>query len=253
MEYFQVMESILSKIHPNEDGFYSLHLDGLRFESAFQPIYDKTMAIYGVECLVRIFDAQGHSINPGLFFSELSDQLERFSFAILAASTLHVRNFAKSNYRDKHLFINTSPLLFEELANNPSAIDHLVGALHYYGLAPSQLIYEIMEMAGESERLAVNGVQNLLNNQIRTAIDDFGSHYSTKERVRIIRPAFVKVDKSIIQAGMSPMKSAIACAHSVNALTIAEGIEDQQTLNQCIEVGFDYFQGYYLARPTKPM
>ncbi|MGR3044372.1 EAL domain-containing protein [Vibrio vulnificus] len=110
-----------------------------------------------------------------------------------------------------------------------------------------------METAGGSERLAVSGVQNLLNNQIRTAIDDFGCHYSTKERVRLLHPAFVKVDKSIIQAGARQMQSAIACAHSVNALTIAEGIEDQQTLNQCIEVGFDYFQGYYLARPTKPM
>ena len=48
------------------------------------------------------------------------------------------------------------------------------------------------------------------------------------------------------QLGIVPL----ALAKSINAQTVIEGIETQQQLELMQTVGFDMYQGYFLAMPT---
>ena len=49
-------------------------------------------------------------------------------------------------------------------------------------------------------------------------------------------------DESIVNA-------AIDLAHTLGLKTVAEGVEDEETLDLLSNMGCDYVQGYYVAKP----
>jgi EAL domain-containing protein (putative c-di-GMP-specific phosphodiesterase class I) len=65
----------------------------------------------------------------------------------------------------------------------------------------------------------------------------------------------LKVDRSFI-AGLltrprdaAIVRSVIALAHELDAQVIAEGVEDEATLDELAALGADMAQGYYFTRP----
>lgn len=65
----------------------------------------------------------------------------------------------------------------------------------------------------------------------------------------------LKIDKSFVQNLMMSLddqiivSSTLQLAHSLGLTVVAEGIEDEGTLNWLIERGCEMGQGYYLSRP----
>jgi EAL domain-containing protein (putative c-di-GMP-specific phosphodiesterase class I) len=51
-----------------------------------------------------------------------------------------------------------------------------------------------------------------------------------------------KKDESIV-------KAAVDLAHTLDLKIVAEGVEDEKTLDILSEMGCDYAQGYYMAKP----
>jgi EAL domain-containing protein (putative c-di-GMP-specific phosphodiesterase class I) len=99
----------------------------------------------------------------------------------------------------------------------------------------------------------------------KLAIDDVGTGNSGLEMLRQIEAEFVKIDRSIVTAAFTePAARAVLMAMATYAsqthsLVIAEGIEDQETLDFLAEIGQEgppdhriitAGQGYGLGRPT---
>jgi len=90
---------------------------------------------------------------------------------------------------------------------------------------------------------------------ITIAIDDVGAGYSSLEAIMEIKPRYVKIDASIIRgvhesAGKRAMLKALhTLAKSIDAETVGEGVETKEDLAVLIELGIDYAQGYYFAKP----
>ena len=51
-----------------------------------------------------------------------------------------------------------------------------------------------------------------------------------------------KKDESIV-------KAAVDLAHTLDLKIVAEGVEDEKTFDILSEMGCDYAQGYYMAKP----
>ena len=90
--------------------------------------------------------------------------------------------------------------------------------------------------------------EKLRENGLKIALDDFGSQRQNFDRLAEYKPDFVKLDKSIVQnAEMLKMFVPLIPQYNV----IVEGVETNEQLQNCIELGFQYVQGYYLAKPLR--
>lgn len=254
-DYIKCRDRVESLIRFDEEGYAYTLYNELTFNSFYQPIYDRNMEIYGVEALVRITDVNGENISPYDYFKALESNDERMLFSTLMCAAIHVINFSRSVYRSKCLFINVAPPIFELVANDETAIESLLKKLALLQLKPNQIIYEIMELQGRNKELAISGIRSLERNNIKVAVDDYGTDHSTVKRVKIIQPDFLKLDKSIVELplkkGTTEIQNAVDLGRSVESLVIAEGIETKEVLDNCLQCDVDLFQGYYLSMPHK--
>jgi EAL domain-containing protein (putative c-di-GMP-specific phosphodiesterase class I) len=93
---------------------------------------------------------------------------------------------------------------------------------------------------------------------VRLGIDDFGAGHSSLRHVLQLAPDVVKLDISIIQqVDVDPSRQALVeamlafCAR-VGAVVIAEGVEEPGELVSLLELGVQFAQGWFLARPGAP-
>ncbi|MEP2654103.1 MAG: EAL domain-containing protein, partial [Paraglaciecola sp.] len=87
------------------------------------------------------------------------------------------------------------------------------------------------------------------------AIDDFGTGYSNLGYLREFNARKLKIDRSFISSlnndeqDDSIVKAIINMASSLGLKTVAEGIEDEETLSKLMALGCDFGQGYFWSKP----
>ena len=87
------------------------------------------------------------------------------------------------------------------------------------------------------------------------ALDDYGSGYNGERILLELAPKYIKIDREIISGihdnidKQKIVENTISYAKERNIKVIAEGIETEKEMHKVIELGVDYMQGYYLARP----
>jgi two-component system CheB/CheR fusion protein len=87
------------------------------------------------------------------------------------------------------------------------------------------------------------------------SVDDYGSGYSNFSLLESLAPRYIKLDKSFLSdhavsvRGVALLRSAIEMAHALDAIVIAEGIEEQAQLDLVTTLGADLIQGYAIAEP----
>ena len=89
---------------------------------------------------------------------------------------------------------------------------------------------------------------------LRLAVDDFGTGYSSFSYLRKLPVHEIKIDKSFIDDMVQHhddviVQSTIDLAHNLGLTVVAEGVQDQQTLDRLKELGCDTAQGDYLSAP----
>lgn len=93
---------------------------------------------------------------------------------------------------------------------------------------------------------------------VSVAIDDLGGGAVSLRDVAVLRPDYIKFDRSLIrQIDTSITKqqivlSLILFANGIQATTTAEGIETKRELDTAVMLGVMLGQGYYFARPSPP-
>ena len=122
--------------------------------------------------------------------------------------------------------------------------------------APSWITLELTESAILDD--PDNGLENLRRLHAlgcRLAIDDYGTGYSSLAYLRRLPVHELKIDKTFI-VGMAHnsgdaviVRSTIDLAHNLGLTVVAEGVEDEATLERLRGLGCDRVQGYLLARP----
>jgi len=138
----------------------------------------------------------------------------------------------------------------------PEFASELLDLLKRYGVHPSRISLELTEGALVAEPdLARNTMQSLADNGMSVVLDDFGTGFSSLSYVHQYRFSGLKIDKSfVLELTQSPRSRAIVraivrMAESLELTVVAEGIEDQQTLDLLRTIGAAHGQGYHLARP----
>ena len=90
----------------------------------------------------------------------------------------------------------------------------------------------------------------------RLSIDDFGTGYSSLVYLQRLPVVEVKADRSFVGSMATVndnaviVQSIIDLAHNLGLHVVAEGVEDQETMDRLLEFGCDAAQGYYFSRPV---
>jgi diguanylate cyclase (GGDEF)-like protein len=119
-----------------------------------------------------------------------------------------------------------------------------------------RLCVEITETAAISNLVqATQFVRRLKSLGVEAAIDDFGTGFASFLLLRDLDCDVVKIDRAFVDP-MHPdqnkkiTRSINEVANSLGAVTVAEGIEDQRSLDMVSESGVAYGQGFYIGRPA---
>jgi len=116
-------------------------------------------------------------------------------------------------------------------------VDDILKILKDYDIPGNFIELEITENAIMDDMDSViRKLQELSSHGITIAIDDFGTGYSS------LNMANDKKDESIV-------KAAVDLAHTLGLQIVAEGVEDEKTMDLLSDMNCDYAQGYYMAKP----
>ena len=137
--------------------------------------------------------------------------------------------------------------------------DHFAGLLERYGCAAPWITLEITESAiFDDPGHATENLERLHALGCKLSIDDYGTGYSSLAYLRRLPLDELKIDKTFV-TGMARdasdaviVRSTIELAHNMGLRVVAEGVEDEATLDQLRVLGCDTVQGFFLARPMAP-
>jgi diguanylate cyclase (GGDEF)-like protein len=133
-------------------------------------------------------------------------------------------------------------------------------ALRRHGLPPDALRLEVSEnvLAGKPAQAAAT-LRQLADLGIAVSLDDFGTGYSSLAQLTRLGISEVKLAPELVAAmpactdsGMT-VKSLVRLAQSLGIRSIGEGVETDATAQALRSIGCDGAQGWYFARPLKPI
>jgi diguanylate cyclase (GGDEF)-like protein/PAS domain S-box-containing protein len=219
-----------------------------------QPIMSlDTRSISHYELLVRMLDEHGHPTLPGAFLPTAERTgmvLELDRFMVFRAIDLIVRSEAAREPLSYAVNLSARSLADPALAE---AISRHVSDT---GIDPSLLMFEITETTEISNIEEATGFANTLRELgCGFALDDFGVGFASFYYLKHIPLDCLKIDGGFIRdLPRSPIDQLVVrhiaeVAHSLGLSTIAEFVEDAETLEMLAGYGVDRGQGYYIGRP----
>jgi diguanylate cyclase (GGDEF)-like protein len=139
--------------------------------------------------------------------------------------------------------------------NFPDEVTHLLAEA---GLSPTLLELEITESSMLEDPDVTTAVLTRLGDLgVTIAIDDFGTGYSSMAQLKQLPVSVLKIDRGFVSALVSDSRDAfivgstIQLGHDLGLNIVAEGVEDNATLQQLVALGCDTVQGFLIQRPGR--
>ncbi|MGB0589911.1 MAG: EAL domain-containing protein [Myxococcota bacterium] len=226
----------------------------------YQPIIDlEARRIAGMEALIRWNHPTRGYISPQEFI-ELAEETRLILPIDRWVLNRACRDLAEFQKRDTRggppLFVNVN-LSGHEVMNNDILVE-LVETAARHGLTPHDVKVEVTEgVLVDSER-AHDWVIRCQDLGFRVVLDDFGTGYSSLSYLRHMPLDTLKIDKSFVgsiceeEAARAIVNAIIQIAKALGMTVVAEGVETVEVREALAEMGCDFGQGYYFARPLKP-
>ncbi len=139
---------------------------------------------------------------------------------------------------------------------NESVLQLIKEKLQRTELPPEAICFEVTESVAISDmKKAVGFLAQLQQLGCTTALDDFGSGFSSFAYLQDLPVDYVKIDGRFVKnLAENPVDRAIVdamnkVAQALGKQTIAEFVENEESLRILKQLGVDYAQGYHLGRP----
>jgi diguanylate cyclase (GGDEF)-like protein len=210
--------------------------------------------ILGAEVLMRWFTASGESIPPDLFIpiAESTGLIKKIGeFAISSAISL-LEQWQLEGIAPLKLAVNLSIIEFQD----EHFIDYIIESISNSSISGDQLIIELTEsIFMENKEKMSKTMHKLKHYGVAFALDDFGKGYSSFSYLQLLPIDYLKIDKSFLQNVITDEQSAaiakciIDIGHNLDLAIIAEGIEDQETLDYVSKTHCEMAQGFFMYRP----
>lgn len=232
----------------------STAIDENNFMMMLQPQYDLGLnRLKSAECLIRWKDNTGQYVSPEEFIpiAEQNGMMMSITSWIVNAS-LRYASILKKNDIDLQLGINISTYNLRE-KEFPEFIEQ---ALRTWNILAEDVVLEITESeVMKDPETSLETLFKLKSLGVQLAIDDFGTGYSSLSYLKQLPVDELKIDKSFVMNMLSDegderiVRSVIDLAHNFDLRVVAEGVEDQETMEYLAKLGCDKIQGYFYSKP----
>lgn len=219
------------------------------FRYMLQPIIDgKTGDVFAYEMLIRS-DADGLK-TPYEILSVAKQQSKLYYLEIIGLKNLFkLLRENENQLKGKLIFYNIVKSVVLRNDDWNMLIDD------YKKFFP-QIVMEIAEDGEFDETLHKEREKHFHSFGIKTSLDNFGSGYNSETFIARLNPDFLKISMPLIRdINLDGNKRALVkniteyCA-SHNVKIIAQGVETYEEMLTVRELGINYYQGFYLARPS---
>jgi diguanylate cyclase (GGDEF)-like protein/PAS domain S-box-containing protein len=216
-----------------------------------------TKRITGAEALLRWHNAQLGNVTPTqlLPVAEETGLIVPIGRWVLDAACAQNVAWQRQGLPKICMGVNLSPRQFTD----PQLIDSISAALNETGMAPELLELEVAEsVVMASPDTAVRILKGIRELGVRTAIDDFGTSYSSLALLKKFPVDALKVDRSFIRElprhkeDRSITETVIAMGRSLGITVVAEGVETPQQQAYLVDHECDEVQGFLFSRPVVP-
>jgi EAL domain-containing protein (putative c-di-GMP-specific phosphodiesterase class I) len=242
-----------------QPAFFNLReiIDGEWVEAHFQPIVSlKRRCILGLEGLTRgLYPRSRNLISP----------MDLFHQAAIQGVQLELDRLCRKRIMDDfRLLHSASPELILTINLDASILGqgivgsgHLRSQVFEMGLKPENIAIEIIESDVEDLKELQRFVQLYRSYGFLIALDDVGAGHSNLNRIPLIKPDILKIDRFLIQDihddfyKQEVLKSLVRMARHLGTLIIAEGVETQEEAVCLLDMDVDMIQGYYFSRPYR--
>ncbi len=220
----------------------------------YQPKIDlKTGRVSGVEALVRWRHPEAGVMAPDQFIP-LAERT-----GLIRPLTVWVIDMALRQYRawvQEGLNLSVAVNLSRRNLQSQELPEQIAGLLQDSGISAANLQLEITESSiMENPARAMEVLSRMTSMGLQFSLDDFGTGYSSLAYLKRLPVSEIKIDKSFItnmeteEQDVAIVRLIIELGHILGLKVVAEGVEDQATLDMLIALGCDMAQGYFICRP----
>jgi diguanylate cyclase (GGDEF)-like protein len=216
----------------------------------------RTGGVDGVEALVRWAHPTRGLLYPDAFIdlAESAGLMSRLTATVLDMALAQCRSWADAGL-PLGVAVNVSPT---DLVDD--AFPALVaGLLDRHGLPASVLVLEVTESLLMADRVrAIAVLDRLRTAGVGISIDDYGTGYSSLAYLASLPVTELKLDRAFVASMPSSPRAAavvtstLQLAQSLGLVLVAEGAEDQETVEALTDLDCDVVQGYHISRPLPP-
>jgi diguanylate cyclase (GGDEF)-like protein len=230
-------------------------LDENSFELHFQPInHIHTGETTHHEVLIRLPGADGKLVPPDAFLTSA------MRFGLMSEIDFWMIDNAAQAYadystplRDLKLSINLSANAFE----GDNLVRHVEKAFERHNVDPGNIILEITESLAIRHTAHVeNQITALRELGCEFALDDFGTGYSSFSHLQKLKFDYIKIDGTFVEdllnkpVDQKMIKLIAEVGREAGMQTIAEYVQNAESLTILEELGVDLAQGYFVGRPA---
>ncbi|HTU65083.1 MAG TPA: EAL domain-containing protein [Steroidobacteraceae bacterium] len=238
------------------DKIWVKHIKSALMENRFRLVQQPVASLQGedpnmFDVLVRMLDHQGKEVLPAEFMAaaERNDLLKNIDRWVVGASL----SFAAQK-KPGCLFVRLSK---DSVLDN-GFVDWLKTQLATGSHVPARLCFQITESIAEQYMNAAVGQLGALKKLgFRVALERFGSGRDPFKLLNGVPLDFVKIDGALVQdlAGnfetQGVVKKLVEQAVKLKIETIAERVEDANTMAVLWQLGVQFIQGYFVNAPEE--
>jgi multidomain signaling protein FimX len=238
------------------DQVWVKHIKAALMENRFRLVQQPIASLQGddprmYDVLVRMIDTQGKEVLPSEFMAAAgrNDLLKNIDRWVVGASL----SFATQK-SPECLFVRLS----RETARDPGFIEWLDTHLRSSRAQPQRLCFQITEETASVHVPEVKALASALRERkFRFALEGFGSGRNSSGMLDSVPLDFVKIDGTLVQglAGdpqlQQRVRLLVEAARKNGIQTVAERVEDANTMAVLWQIGVQYIQGYFVNEPEE--
>lgn len=256
-EVFEIDEAAIA-VMKNEDETIEEIRSALRedrVEVFYQPIWSvKEKKFKSAEALVRIRAVDGSIIPPGKFIpvAEKNGLIDAIGHVVLDKTCEMISKDNTMRLGIKYIEVNLSV----EQCEDPELNHKIMKTMKHHEVKPEQINLEITESAEiKNHQILSKNMGLLADTGIAFSLDDFGTGQSNLDYIISMPVNIVKFDMAIIRAYFQQERAKkivtniTRMVHEMDMQVVCEGVEEKWQLDELVEMGADYIQGFYYSKP----
>jgi cyclic di-GMP phosphodiesterase Gmr len=225
-----------------------------QFVLFYQPLINLcTGRLHSVEALIRWRSTSRGLVAPSEFirFTEESGLIIPIGRWLMQEAAWQAARWLESGL-DIRISINVSARQLRDTA----IVDQLRELVEQGGAKRTMIDIELTESSFiEDEKAAIELMRQFKQLGARILLDDFGTGYSSLSQLTRLPIDVIKLDRSFITGidqnfqAQSLVRSVLGLARAFGFTVVAEGVETEREVQFLKDIGVDYAQGFYYARP----